>query len=270
MNDLRIALVQSRLVWEDKKANLDLLESKLAGLIANVDLIVLPETFSTGFSMEPERLAEAMDGPAMQWMQRIAKEKRCIVTGSLLLYEIREGKKVFFNRLVWMPETGQYGYYDKRHLFGLSAEKELLTAGMERKIFELQGWRICAMVCYDLRFPVWSRNIPDKEGRPAFDLLLYVANWPEPRITSWKLLLQARAIENQCYVAGVNRTDRDGKGVEHTGASTLAGPLGELLYQKENEEDIALLDLSYETLYRSRRMFPFLRDADNFILSGIQ
>ena len=268
MKDLRIALIQTTLHWQDIPANLLMLDKKVASIQDDVDLIILPETFSTGFSMVPDRLAEGMDGSALHWLREVAVAKKCVVTGSLLLYEEKEGKKIYFNRLVWMKPDGGYEYYDKRHLFGLSEERKLLDHGDKRLIVSIGGWRICPMICYDLRFPIWSRNAINDKREADYDVLVYAANWPAPRVLAWKTLLQARAIENQCYVVGVNRTGKDGDGMDHTGDSSVIGPLGDILYRRENEEDIALINLNYEEMVKVRRTLPFLRDADKFELTA--
>jgi predicted amidohydrolase len=216
--------------------------------------------FSTGFSMKPEVFAEGMDGATVQWMKRIAASKKVILTGSVIIED--DGK--FFNRLIWMLPTGQYGYYDKRHLFAYGEEDKHYTAGSRRSIASVNGWKINLMVCYDLRFPVWARQQFDEEGNFEYDVLIYVANWPERRNLAWKSLLRARAIENQCYVIGVNRVGNDGNDIYHSGDSMVVDPLGETLYEKANDEDVFTIQLRKERLKEVRDKFQFWRDADEF------
>jgi predicted amidohydrolase len=214
--------------------------------------------FSTGFSMEAERLAETMDGPTVQWMQDTAREHRIILTGSLI---IKEGDQ-YYNRLVWMQPDGVYGTYDKRHLFGYAGEDGHYTPGGLKLITQVKGWRICPLVCYDLRFPVWSRYAEGAE----YDVLLYVANWPQKRSLAWKTLLPARAIENQCYVVGVNRVGVDGKGFAYSGDSGAYDPLGGMLWGHADDEAVHTVVLSAKLLEETRGHLPFLRDADRFVL----
>lgn len=268
MSTLTITTVQADLQWEDKAANLQSFEEKIGGIRENTEVIVLPEMFSTGFSMKPEALAEKMDGPTMTWMKKIAAQKRVILTGSLIIEE--EGN--YFNRLIWMLPDGRYGYYDKRHRFAYAGENEHYMAGHKRLIASVKGWRIHLLVCYDLRFPVWSRQAPlpqnlperDFEEELEYDLLIYVANWPERRSHAWKTLLQARAIENQSYVVGVNRVGNDGNNIYHSGDSMIVDPLGEVLYHGSREEAIFTYTLRKEKLEEIRTRFPFWRDADDF------
>lgn len=265
MTDLRIATVQTPLHWEDVAANLRMFDELLAS-VAGVDLIVLPEMFSTGFSMEPPRLAEGMDGSAVSWMRQVAALKNCVLTGSLMLYTGEGNDKKYYNRLIWMRPDGSYETYDKKHLFSLSQEPKIYTGGTERLIVTLHGWRICPMICYDLRFPVWSRNAMQDTREATYDVLTYSANWPDRRALAWQILLQARAIENQCYVIGVNRVGEDGTGFYYQGDTSVIDPLGHILYRKENEADIFITTLDYEALVKVRRQFQFLKDADPFQL----
>lgn len=261
MSTLTFTLVQTELHWEDKQANLSMLEKKINSLKAPTQVIVLPEMFSTGFSMQPEKLAETMDGSTVEWMRRLASTKKVIITGSLIIEE--EGN--YYNRLIWMLPNGQFGHYDKRHLFAYGDEHNHYTAGRDRFIASVNGWKINLLVCYDLRFPVWSRQSPlEERGEAEYDVLIYVANWPERRNTAWKSLLKARAIENQCYVIGVNRVGKDGNEIYHSGDSMVIGPLGEELYHKEKDEDLYTITLNKEELEQVRGRFPFLRDADDF------
>jgi omega-amidase len=262
MGLLTITGIQTNLHWEDKKANLESLEEKINSIKQKTEIVLLPETFSTGFSMQPAKLAETMEGETIQWMKRIAAAKKIILAGSLI---IEDGGN-YFNRLVWMLPNGQYGFYDKRHRFAYAGEDVQFTAGTKRLIASVKGWKINLLVCYDLRFPAWSRqNVNAKDGSvPEYDVLIYVANWPERRVHAWKTLLQARAIENQCYVVGLNRTGVDGNNIPYSGDSMVVDPLGEVLYNKNGEEDIFTVTLDKDHLNNVREKFPFWKDADRF------
>lgn len=264
MSNLTITLIQANLHWEDKTANLQMLEEKINSIKQKTEVVILPEMFSTGFSMKPKILAEGMDGVTVQWMRRIATEKKIILTGSIIVQE----NSNYYNRLIWMLPDGQYGVYDKRHCFAFAGEDEHYTAGTKRLIASVKGWKVNLQICYDLRFPVWARQTLSHpaEGRDAaeYDLLLFVANWPEKRIHAWKTLLQARAIENQAYVVGVNRVGDDGNGIHYNGESMVVDPLGEVLYTKKEEEDIFTITLNKTHLEMVRAKFPFLKDADRF------
>ena len=262
MKDLRVVLIQTDIHWENIAANLQMLGEKIRGIREAVDLIVLPEMFSTGFSMAPEWMAEPMDGSAMQWLKKMADLQNCVITGSLMLYEEQDGEKKYYNRLIWMRPDGDYEKYDKKHLFSLSTEPKLYTAGNGRLIVSINGWNVCPMICYDLRFPVWSRNAISETRMASYDVLLYTANWPERRSLAWRTLLQARAIENQCYIVGVNRVGRDDEGVEYTGDSSVIDPMGTILYRKEKDEEVAIVTLNYDEMIKARRQFAFLKDAD--------
>ena len=263
MSSLTFSLIQTRLHWEDPAANRAMLEEKIRR-IPNPQVVILPEMFSTGFSMQPERLAEPMEGATMQWMAELAREQRIILAGSLMIEE--EGR--YFNRLVWMMPNGQYGTYDKRHLFAFGQEDAHYTPGQQRLIASVNGWKVNLMICYDLRFPVWARQQYGEDVSFEYDVLVYVANWPERRNTAWKSLLQARAIENQSYVIGVNRVGEDGKGIHHSGDSMLIDPLGAILYHKAEEEDIFTITLHKSDLVDVREKFQFWRDADRFRIEG--
>jgi omega-amidase len=256
--NLHLTLVQSDIVWEDKVANLAHYESLIGGLQGPREVVALPEMFSTGFSMDAARLAEPMDGPTVGWMQQMAARHRCLLTGSLIISE--EGR--YYNRMLWVQPDGQMGWYDKRHLFCYAGEDAHYSPGSRRFIASVKGWRICLMVCYDLRFPVWARN----QGGDEYDVLLYVANWPQQRALAWKTLLQARAIENMCYVAGVNRVGQDARGNQYSGDSSLFDPLGECLWQQSRQEAVQTLTLQPHVLNEARRKFPFLKDGDRFML----
>lgn len=267
MSALRVTLIQTQLHWEDREANLQMLEQKIHAIKEPTHVVVLPEMFSTGFSMKPETLAEKMDGPTVQWMKKTAAAKKVILAGSVIIEE--DGN--YFNRLMWMLPNGQYGYYDKRHLFAYGEEDKHYSAGIKRLIASVNGWKINLMICYDLRFPVWARQTsppaPLRQGQRGeleYDVLIYVANWPERRNTAWKTLLRARAIENQCYVIGVNRVGNDGNNIYYSGDSMVIDPLGEILYEKPHEEDVFTIELSKERLKEVREKFQFWRDADGF------
>jgi omega-amidase len=263
MSSLTITTIQTGVQWEDKRVNLKRLGERILAIPEPTELVVLPEMFSTGFSMRPEALAERMDGPTLAWMQETAARKKIILTGSIIVEE----EDNYYNRLIWMLPNGQYGYYDKRHRFAYAGENEHYTAGHKRLIASVKGWKVLLLVCYDLRFPVWSRQTRQQEGGAGeleYDLLLYVANWPERRAHAWKTLLQARAIENQCFVAGVNRIGDDGNGIYHSGDTMIIDPLGETLYHAAAREEAFTLPLRKDELTRIRQRFPFWQDADHF------
>ena len=260
---LTFTIIQTDLVWEDIDANLALLEEKINAISTRTEIIVLPEMFSTGFSMNPEKVAETMEGKALQWMKRIAISKRVILTGSLAIKE----NEHYYNRLIWMLPNGQFSYYDKRHLFAFAGEDNHYAPGNKRLIAQVKGWKINLQVCYDLRFPVWARQQQADEQEAEYDILLYVANWPERRNLAWKTLLTARAIENQCYVIGVNRVGNDGNSIYHNGDSMVINPLGEVIYSKTDVEDTYTFTLEKEDLLSIRKQFPFLKDADGFLLT---
>lgn len=266
MSSLTLSLVQTALVWEDKAANLQLLETQLASLRGKTQVVVLPELFSTGFSMQTQVLAEPMSGPTVQWMRTMAQQYQLIITGSVMIQE--EG--LFYNRLIWMLPTGELGHYDKRHLFAFAGEDRYYSRGNKRFIASANGFKINLQICYDLRFPVWSRqrSTYDEEGnfQPEYDLLLYVANWPARRSDAWKILLRARAIENQCYVIGVNRIGADGNSIEHAGDSQVIDPMGNILHSCESRAELYAIKLDPSPLKDSRERFPFLRDADGFMI----
>jgi omega-amidase len=259
MSSLTCTLIQTSLAWENKVANRNMLKAKIEAIKDSTELVILPEMFTTGFSMNPEHFAEKMDGETIQWMKEVSAKKRVILTGSLM---IEEGGQ-YFNRLVWMLPNGQFGYYDKRHLFAYANEHEHYTAGSKRFIASVKGWKVNLNVCYDLRFPVWARQQPKGE-EGEYDLLLYVANWPERRNTAWKALLQARAIENQCFCIGVNRVGNDGNDIYHSGDSMVVHPLGEIIYHKEHDEDVFTITLHKVSVDEVRQRMPFWKDADPF------
>lgn len=255
MNDLRVTTVQTSLVWEDAEANRQAFTEHLMPLKGKTDLILLPEMFSTGFSMNAEALAETMDGPTVKWMAEMAKHTEAVITGSIIIKD----QDRYFNRLIWITPNGIQQHYDKRHLFTMAGEHEVYSPGSTLLITEVKGWRVCPLVCYDLRFPVWSRNT---EG---CDLMFYVASWPQKRDYAWKSLLRARAIENQCFVIGLNRVGEDGNGFSYSGDSTVIPPLGDrVLYACSDKAEVVTHALSRDLILEVRDRFPFLLDADSF------
>ena len=260
MQDLTLTILQSNLVWEDAETNLTNFSKKLNQIDNPGDLVVLPEMFGTGFSINPEKIAEKPDGRTFNWMQEKAVELNCTVTGSVL---INDGGK-YFNRLFWVRPDGSFDYYDKRHLFRLGEEYKAFSAGQKRVIFELNGWKVFPQICYDLRFPVWSKN-RYLDNKYEFDLMIYVANWPEVRNYAWKQLLIARAIENQAYVIGVNRVGNDGKQIPHSGDSMILDCKGQILVQaKPHKEEIITTQISYSEMKNFRDQFTVGLDWDGF------
>ncbi|MGN6181794.1 MAG: amidohydrolase [Mucilaginibacter sp.] len=257
MDNLKITVFQGYLFWENIDKNLQNIALRLANIREKTDLIILPEMFNTGFSMNAEQLAEPMFGKTMKWMRDIAQQYNAVITGSIIIKE--EGK--YYNRLIWMRPDGTYECYDKRHLFAMGKEDDTYTPGNKRLIVELKGWKICPVICYDLRFPVWLRNV-----EAEYDLLIIVANWPERRALHWRSLIPARAIENQAYVVAVNRIGHDGNEVYHSGDSTCVDPNGKAIYYKRDEEDMYTFSILAEELKFVRRAMPFLRDADHFTI----
>jgi omega-amidase len=258
MNDLIVSMVQANLQWQDAAANRATLDRCLSQISISTDLIVLPEMFTTGFSMDAVTLAETMDGPTVAWMRQHAATHEAIITGSLIIAENGQ----YFNRLLWVRPDGSLSHYDKRHLFTMAGEQHTYTAGSTQLIEEWRGWRICPLVCYDLRFPVWSRN----QATQPYDLLLYVANWPAVRRNAWITLLRARAIENLSYVLGVNRVGQDGLGHDYAGDSALLDMRGEYLLQAGNLHSCITRTLRRQDLEDFRTKFPALNDADAFTL----
>ena len=254
---LNISIVQTQLHWEKIADNISHFD-ELLKKIENTDLIILPEMFSTGFSMKPESFAEKMDGSAVNWMIAAAKKKNACITGSLIIEE--KGK--YFNRLVWVSPEGKVSHYDKRHLFTMGNEQEHYAKGNEKLMVKIGDWNICPLVCYDLRFPVWARNT-----KPHYDLLIYVANWPDLRRHPWKTLLTARAIENQSYVVGVNRIGKDANGVEHAGDSCVIDAKGQWISTTgPYKESVETVTISRAELLEFREKFPVLNDGDDFTL----
>lgn len=280
MKDLTITTIQTLLHWEDKQANIEMFDRHIASIKTTTDLIVLPEMFTTGFTMNASMFAEDMEGDTVMWMKQKAKEKNAVICGSF----IAEGNKNFYNRFLWMRPDGTYEYYDKRHLFRMADENNYYSEGDKKIIVELNGWKICPLVCYDLRFPVWSRNrlksstlkaplparqVESSEVLYEYDVLIYVANWPEKRNNAWKTLLQARAIENQSYVIGVNRVGADGKEINYSGDSAVYNSKGEQISTtKANEVRTETVQISYSELTEFRKAFPVFLDADDFTITG--
>lgn len=258
MKPLSFAALQFDISWENKTENLTYLSQTIGELPKEDRVVLLPEMFSTGFSMN-KQLAETMDGDTIHWMRSTAKQEGRIICGTVMIAEHSQ----FFNRLIWMLPNGQFHYYDKRHLFAYGAENTVFSPGNKRLIVQANGWKFCLMVCYDLRFPVWCRQ----QILEPFDVLVFLANWPERRSHAWRTLLQARAIENQCYVIGVNRVGTDGQDVLHSGESMIVNPLGIILNEGESGKNTSLracLDPTEPAA--TRNQFPFLKDADRFLL----
>ena len=253
-NTLRVAIIQSDLFWEDPYKNRAQFESKIAPLHPDIDLIILPEMFTTGFSMSAKKLAETMKGQTVSWMQKIAKEKNCAITGSCI---IRESES-YYNRLLFVHPTGEIDFYDKRHTFTLARENQVYCSGMEQVIINYKNWNICPLICYDLRFPVWSRNTA------PYDVLIYVASWPKPRIDAWDILLQARAIENMSYTIGVNRIGMDANNYRYPGHSSGYDFLGTRLAYLKTQEATIILELKKDIQETHRAKLGFLNDRDHF------
>lgn len=261
MQDLKITLIQSDVHWEDTEANLAMFEEKVWQIGNTTDVIVLPEMFTTGFTMAAPKLAEHMNMRTFKWMKQMADQTGALILGSYIV-TVHER---YFNRLLWMEPGGNFKTYDKRHLFRMANEQKVFTPGESLLIAPWKGWRICPLVCYDLRFPVWSRNKWDPATRKLnYDVLVYVANWPTTRIDAWNTLLKARAIENLSYVVGVNRIGQDGNGIEYNGNSSVISPKGEYIYTNEGTESIRTVALSSNSLEAFRDRFPAYQDADDF------
>lgn len=260
MEDLKITIIQTHLYWEDLDKNLSHFDEKINSIAGLTDIIVLPEMFTTGFTMKSETFAEEHEGKGLQWMKKKSIERNCVIVGSISV----EQEQYYYNRLYWVRPDGTYAIYNKRHLFRMGNEHLHYSAGDKKVIIEYKGWKICPMVCYDLRFPVWSRNTKEN----TYDVLVYLANWPEARSFSWKQLLIARAIENQAYLVGVNRIGIDGNGFSHSGDSCILNPRGELMSSpSSNVELIETQSLSYSYLEEFRKAFPVLLDGDEFTVS---
>ena len=251
---LAITYIQHNIIWKDREANLDVYNQFLSSLSFTPDLILLPETFNTGFCIDDIEIAETMDGPSVEWMKSKSAELGSVMGGSIFL---KDGEK-YVNRFLWVEPDGKIDFYDKRHLFSMGREHELFTPGNVRKIVQLNGWKLCLNICYDLRFPVWSRN------DLGYDVLIYIANWPTPRSNAWRDLLKARAIENMSYCVGVNRVGPDGYGHDHQGDSAFISPTGHVIYSSMDSCEIAKYEMSATTLLETRSKLPFLNDMDEF------
>lgn len=263
MQPLAITLLQSNLHWENVGANLAMFEEKIWKIGQPTDVIVLPEMFTTGFSMKADGLAEMMNQQTFKWMKQMANQTGALLLGSFIA---KENAK-YFNRLLWMEPTGDFKSYDKRHLFRMADEHAVYSSGGTKLIASWKGWNICPLVCYDLRFPVWSRNAWNAaEKRMAYDALIYIASWPQPRISAWDALLRARAIENLAYVVGVNRVGIDGLGIPFNGHSAVISAKGEALFVAEETEVIKTITLDPLMLNEFRAKFPAHLDSDNFTI----
>lgn len=253
---MKVAVVQTHIIWENAVENRSHLSQIINGSLEEIDLIVLPEMFSTGFTMHPKKVAETMQGDTILWLQHLAQAKNCAITGSLVIEE--KGK--FYNRLVFVFPDGTLKHYDKRHLFSLAGEHKEFSAGTNRLIVEYKGWKICPLICYDLRFPVFSRNLDE------YDLLIYVANWPEIRSNAWNSLLKARAIENMTYTIGVNRIGQDENKNKYFGDSQIIDCMGNYVVEPYQSDSMIIAELDQKKQDRNRKKFGFLEDADGFKL----
>jgi omega-amidase len=261
---LQIALIQTDLYWKDKVANMAMLEEKISQLQKNLDLIVLPEMFPTGFTMDTKEVGEPMNFTVTKWMKQMASHTGAVIAGSVIITE--SGRH--YNRMLWVFPDGQVNHYDKRHLFRMAGEDQHFSMGNEKVVIALKGWKILPQVCYDLRFPVWSRNTASN-GEMAYDVLVNVASWPSPRVSAWDILLKARAVENLCYAVGVNRIGVDGNEVSYSGHSAVYGFKGETIADLGEEEGIVVVALDYKQLANYREKFPAWEDADRFLLEGL-
>ncbi|WP_130736338.1 nitrilase family protein [Flavobacterium sp. J27] len=253
---MKIAIFQTKLIWQKPAENQQFLKEYLDACDETFDLLVLPEMFTTGFTMTPSGVAETMDGDSIQWLRKTAQEKQIAITGSLIIEE----NEHYYNRLVFVFPNGSLEFYDKRHLFSLAGEDKIYAKGKSKKIINYKGWKICPLICYDLRFPVFSRNV---EG---YDLLLYVANWPKPRINAWNALLKARAIENMVFTVGVNRIGIDENDLEYIGNSQVIDYLGNEIMNCTSEQGFFITEIHKETMLETREKLNFLNDRDSFQL----
>ncbi len=255
---MKVAIIQSALIWENPQANRENFEEKINSIEGAVNLIVLPEMFTSGFTMNPAATAETMTGETVVWMQTLAKANNCAITGSVVI----EDEGVFYNRLLFVFPSGELQHYNKRHLFTLAGEEKQYAKGGEKLIVNYMGWRIAPLICYDLRFPVFSRNNSD------YDLLLYVANWPSKRLHAWNSLLAARAIENMSYTIGVNRIGLDGNNHDYSGQSQVLDALGYTVANAAAQETVIIVDLDKKALDDARQRFNFLNDRDAFTITN--
>ncbi|MCK5209074.1 MAG: amidohydrolase [Cyclobacteriaceae bacterium] len=261
MNTLKTTFIQSDLYWQDIDANLAMFEEKIWEIKEPTDVIILPEMFNTGFSMNAKSLAEPMNFKTFRWMNQMARQKDAAVVGS---YIVKESTK-YYNRLYWVEPDGNFDFYDKRHLFRMSDEHLTYSEGKKRMVCNFRGWKIMPLVCYDLRFPVWSRNRYYRDlGELEYDLLIYVANWPAPRTEVWDTLLKARSMENQCFTIGVNRTGSDGMRIDYNGHSTVFDFKGQPLNEISNKPTIQTVELNLDELKSFRKKFPAYLDGDEF------
>ena len=257
MRDIKVTLIQTELIWEDVESNLSMFDTLIDDIKESTQLVVLPEMFTTGFTMNAVNLAQNMSGSAITWLRNKSRQKNVDIAGSIIAKD--SGK--FFNRLLWVKPEGDIFTYDKRHLFRMAGEDDVYSAGKKNITVDLLGWRIRPFVCYDLRFPLWTRNLDNR-----YDAAVFIANWPEKRSSHWKLLLQARAVENQCYVVGVNRVGTDGNGHPYCGDSSVIDPWGKILFQKHHKPCVKTVALSYDVLKKCRESFPAWMDADKDML----
>jgi len=258
-DNIKIALMQLELIWENPKKNRDNILNKINQIKEQVDLIILPEMFTTGFSMQPQKIGDTMHGETVAWMRKTASEKNAAIAGSVIIFENNN----FYNRFLFVHPSGKINFYDKRHLFTLAGEDKVYESGKEKLIVNYMGWKICPLICYDLRFPVWARNVEE------YDLLIYVANWPKIRIAAWDTLLKARAIENMCYTIGVNRVGVDANNYEYSGHSAAFNCLGEQVAETtENKEETVVFTLDKNHISEIRNKLGFLNDIDSFEIKG--
>jgi omega-amidase len=255
---MKIAIIQTQLFWENPTQNRKHFEEKINSISQEVDLIVLPEMFTSGFTMNPKKVAEAMDGETILWGIALAKAKNCAITGSLVMTE--NGN--FYNRLVFIFPSGEIQFYNKKHLFSLAGEDKVYKAGSEKLIVDYKEFKICPLICYDLRFPVFSRNVEN------YDVLIYVANWPKPRVNAWDILLKARAVENMSYVVGVNRIGQDENKLEYVGHSQAVDYLGNNILEPQENEGVFIVELNKEKMLETRKKLNFLADRDSFELKS--
>ncbi len=259
MSQLKVAILQSDIIWENPKENREAYTKKIATIVPGTELVLLPEMFTSGFTMNAEEIAEGMEGETILWMKKMAITYNVAILGSMIIKVLENNRNTFKNRLLFVTPDGKIQFYDKRHTFTLAKENEVYERGYTKLIVSYKGWKICPLICYDLRFPVWARN------RENYDLLLYVANWPTPRISAWDTLLRARAIENMSYTIGVNRVGIDGNGHEYSGNSACYDPMGNCMVKNNKGEAVIMyVTLDKEKQNLARKKFHFLSDMDTF------
>ena len=254
---MKVAIIQSDIVWENPAANRQIFQEKINSIREEVDLIVLPEMFSTGFTMNPSSVAEKMTGSTVNWLVDLAKSKQAAITGSVIIEEANK----YYNRMLFVYPTGEIKHYDKRHLFSLAKEEAFFTAGTEKVIVTYKDWKICLQICYDLRFPVFARNVEN------YDLLIYIASWPKPRVNAWDILLKARAVENLCYTIGVNRVGIDGSQLEYVGHSQAIDYLGNSIIEPFENDTVSIFSLERAPMLETRSKLNFLNDKDEFVIT---